>query len=394
VGAALHMKQVQAEVAETRAQTDASLGAERADTDSARSMRVARAQRALDDLIERDRIVADESLWKFRAIADRSLARERLASPSLDQAVTLERHQADEGKMAERKAMDAHVERERVRADDVVEGERRQQEIDRARQEARRQETDEQLVAERSGADATTVALGRTKEALADAQGEEARHRDVFGMVTHDLRNPLSVISLNAQNILATARDDGTREDAEEVIRAAARMERLLMDLLDVARIESRTLGVDKKTYDVGALMNELLRSYGPLFAARGMTFSIGMPVPAIAASFDHDRLVQVFSNLLGNAMKFTPADSTITLHVERRAGEIEFALRDSGPGIDPAALPHVFERFWQLERNTRRGLGLGLYICEKIVAAHGGRIWVESTPGHGATFRFTLPVG
>jgi signal transduction histidine kinase len=117
------------------------------------------------------------------------------------------------------------------------------------------------------------------------------------------------------------------------------------------------------------------------------------VPVDAIVASFDHDRIVQVLSNLLGNAMKFVPAQGTVDLHVKRRDGQVEFVLHDNGPGIHPNALPNVFKRFWQIDSDKRRGLGLGLYICHEIVEAHGGRIWVESDFGKGATFRFTLPV-
>jgi signal transduction histidine kinase len=376
-----------------RAQTDASLGAERADTDSSRSLKIARTQRALDDLIEHDRIVADASLRSLRARNDSLLAHERLASPVLDQAVVLERRIADDGKKAERTITDAHVERQRQRADAGIEAERHEQELDRERQNARRQDTDEQLGEERSRADATTTALGETKVALEDARVEQAHHHDVLGIVAHDLRNPLHVITLNAQNI-AEATTDATKEDALEVIRAAARMNRLLTDLLDVARIESKTLRITRRPHDVGVLLTEVLRSYRPLFADRGMTFSVGVPIPAIVAFFDRDRIVQVLSNLLGNAMKFTPREGAVHLHAVQAGGQIEFVLRDNGPGIHPDALAHVFERFWQIDSDTRRGLGLGLYICEKIVTLHGGRIWVESEHGHGATFRFTLPLG
>jgi signal transduction histidine kinase len=375
-----------------RAHTDASLGAERADTDSARSLKIARTQRALDDLIEHDRIVADASLRSLRARNDSLLAHERLASPALDRAVVLERRIADDGKTAERLITDAHVERQRQRADAGMEAERREQEVDRERQDLHRQDTDEQLLEERSRADATTTALGETKEALRDARSEQARHHDVLGIVAHDLRNPLHVITLNAQNI-AEATTDATKEDALEVIRAAARMNRLLTDLLDVARIESKTLRIVKRPHDVGVLLNEVLRSYRPLFVDRGMAFSVGVPIPAIVAFFDRDRVVQVLSNLLGNALKFTPPEGAVHLHAVRGEGHIEFVLHDNGPGIHPDALPHVFERFWQIDSDTRRGLGLGLYICEKIVALHGGRIWAESELGSGATFRFTLPL-
>lgn len=377
-------------ITETRAHTDASLGVERADTDSARRIRAVAAQREQDVLLEHDRSVADERLWKCRSRADSLLARERFASPELNQAVATERLVADEDKRMEREATDARLDGERQRSIAVVEDERREHEVESADLELRRQDTDAQLIMEREGAD---VALDRSMKALADAESEQERQSGLLGMVAHDLRNPLCVIAMSAQLISESTAEASTREDAEEVRRAAARMDRLLLDLLDVARIESRTLRMTLAQQDVSAFVTEVFRSYQPLFAAREITFAIDVPVPAIVASFDHDRIVQVFSNLLSNALKFTPAAGTVHLRVEKQGPEVAFMMRDSGLGIHPDALSSVFKRFWQADSESRRGLGLGLYICEKIVEAHGGKISVESELGKGTTFRFTLPL-
>ena len=123
------------------------------------------------------------------------------------------------------------------------------------------------------------------------------------------------------------------------------------------------------------------------------MTFVHEPPSTPIAATFDHDRIVQVLSNLLVNAMKFLRPVGGVDLRVVQLAEDTEFVLRDNGPGIPPHDVPFIFERFWKLDSDARRGLGLGLQVCAKIVEAHGGRIWVESALGEGATFRFTLPV-
>jgi signal transduction histidine kinase len=387
------MDGVRENIAAWRAHTDASLGAERASADAATDPPTATAQRVLDDRIERDRILADARLLKFRESADSMLARERSASLARDSSVAIERQVVDAGKKAERAVTDALLDRERQRADTAVETERRQHEAGRARTEARRQDTDDKLSTERIGEDGTVSALDETKNALAHARGDQARRSDVLGMVAHDLRSPLSVIAMNAQVIAEATQEAASREAAQEVTLAAARMARLLTDLLDVARIESGTLRIVKREHDLGALMTEVLHSYQPLFAARGMTFAVEVPAAPVVVSFDHGRIVQVLSNLLGNAMKFTRLQGVVDLHVERRAQEVEFVLRDTGPGIQPDALPHVFKRFWQIDSDARRGLGLGLYMCEKIVQGHAGRIWVESEFGKGATFRFTLPV-
>jgi signal transduction histidine kinase len=384
---------VREDIQESRAHTDESLGAERAGTDAATDRSVARARRVLDDIIERDRTLADERLTRFRAKADNVLARERADSPASDASMIVERHLADEGRKAEREVTDASLVRERHRADAFIETERRETEADRARSGSRRQRTDTQLSTERKDADVAVNTLDETSDALASAIDERARHDDVLGMVAHDLRNPLCIITMNARAIASEGASSGTtREAAEEMILVAARMDRLLMDLLDAARIESGTLRIDKKRYDVGALVTEIVNSYRPLFEDRELILVAELPGGEIVARFDHDRIVQVFSNLLGNAMKFTPAKGTVRLVVERTIEHVEFALRDDGPGIHPDALPHVFERFWQIASDERRGLGLGLHICRKIVEEHGGRIWVESELGRGSTFRFTLP--
>jgi len=387
------MEEVLRQIVETRTLTDASLVAERAGSGAVEQKGATAAQRVFDDLIERDRILADERLSKFRERADSVVAQERLAAPPPDRSIASERRAADAHKQFEREVTDAVLDRERQRADSAVETERRDHEGDRGRMEAQRQRTDDQLSAERIHTDVAVAAFDVTKTALSNAHSTQARQRDVLRMVTHDLRNPLCVIAVNAQTISDESKEASTREAADEVTRAAARMERLLTDLLDVARIDSGMLRIVKQPHDVGALLTEVRQSYGPLFAARGVTFAVEEPATRVLASFDCDRIVQVLSNLLGNAMKFVASKGTVDLHAEKRGGHVEFVLADNGPGILPAALPHVFDRFWQVEKGARRGLGLGLYICKEIVEAHGGRIWVASEVGKGATFRFTLPL-
>jgi signal transduction histidine kinase len=380
-------------VDEERAQTDASLEAERKVADDAARRIAEHAQRALDDLIERDRQLADQRLLKFREEADEIQEQDRAASPARISVVETERSAADEGKRVEREMTDALLERERQRADTIVALERQEQEADRALVEAHRQDTDDQLSTERIGADVVAASLGDAQSALDAVRGETTRQTDVLKMVTHDLASPLSIIALNAELIARIAKEDPVRDAAEEVTRAAARMQRLVFDLLDAARMEAGGLRIVKRPHDVGALVAEVLQSYATLFAHRSMAFVATGPAAPIVASFDHDRIVQVLSNLLGNAMKFVPKNGSVELDVERHGNDVEFVVKDTGPGITQSALPHIFKRFWQIDSDTRRGLGLGLYISLKIVQAHGGRIGVESELGKGAAFRFTLPL-
>jgi signal transduction histidine kinase len=387
------MGQTNSETADGRASTDASLCAERATSDSDDTAVAMEARRDLDDQIEHDRSLADLSLLRFRNGADRSVSLERSDSPSPSWKVLSERQAADRRQRQERAMADAQLHRERHRSDVAVATERREHDAQRSALDARRQTTDDQLLSERHGADATASALGEIRSALARAETEQERRHEVLAIVAHDLRSPLSVISMHAATICRAQHDELTRKSARSITLATARMERLLADLLDMARIESGTLRLSKQQHHVGALLFEVLRSYEPMFTARGLTFTIA-PLPDDAiVEFDYDRIVQVLSNLLGNAIKFTGDGGTVALRVERQADQIVFELRDDGVGIAEAALSHVFERFWQIDSNTRRGLGLGLHICKSIIETHGGRIWVESEVGKGSIFRFTLPV-
>lgn len=387
------MERVRLGIAEKRAHTDASLGAERASADADKRHLALVAQRVLDDMIECDRVLADERLLKFREASDGTLARQRLSAPARTGSIVAERQVADEDRLAEREVTDALVARERLRADSSVELTREEHEAtNRSQLEARREDTDTQLSTERGGADITMTTLSETQDALAQARRLQSRHVDVFGMVTHDLRSPLCIISINARCIDEATRDPEIREAAQEMGRAAGRMDRLLTDLLDVARIDSATLRMVERPTDIVALANEVFRSYLPLFEERRLIFTLDVPPHAIIVSLDRDRIVQVLSNLLGNAMKFVPAGGTISLGLKSGAGLVEISLRDTGPGIQANVLPHVLERFCQVDNDTRRGLGLGLYICKELVEAHGGRLWVESEFGKGTLVRFTLP--
>jgi signal transduction histidine kinase len=378
-------------IAEKRESTDASLGAERARTDAAAIGLPERARRLAAALVERERILVDRQLRKLRDDDDLVLARERLAAKAPRDSVTSERERADTATLGERARNDSFVQRERQRSDTAIQTERSEHDADPS-ERACRADTDEKLEAERRRVDRAVASLGSTEEALSVAKGEIERRSDVLAMVAHELRNPLSVIAMNTDFIAEGLPDGEARVAAEEVTSSVARMQRLISDLVDLARIEGGTLRVALRPLDVGALLGEIRAAYAPLFARRGVTFTCGPCAPGFVATFDHDRILQVLSNLLSNAMKFTPSGGMVSLSMERRADDIELAVKDTGAGIAGAALPRVFNRFWQACGDPGTGLGLGLYICEKIVTAHAGRIWVESEPGKGTTFRFTLP--
>jgi signal transduction histidine kinase len=143
---------------------------------------------------------------------------------------------------------------------------------------------------------------------------------------------------------------------------------------------------------DLAELLRESVQLFEPIAASKQMSLKITGNSDSICADFDHDKILQVVSNLVGNALKFSPKGSTITLSAERKKAEVEVRVTDDGPGIPNEKQTEIFERFSQLKVNDRRGLGLGLFISKWIVEAHKGRIWVCSEIGKGSTFTFSLP--
>ena len=246
---------------------------------------------------------------------------------------------------------------------------------------AEREETDEHLHAERVRAD-----------------GAVANRDDFFGIVAHDLRDLLSGILMSAAVISKTVGDDEQegRVGAEiaRIQRQAARANRLVCDLVDVASIDAGQLAVVPAPGDIAALLADVAEEYRPAATAKGIALEVEPSTGPMPAQFDRARLLQVFGNLIANSIKFSPRASRITVRGEPGAGEFECSVRDEGAGIPADQIETVFERFAQVKPNDRRGLGLGLFIARRIVEAHGGRMWATSTLGQGTTVLFTIPLG
>ena len=227
-----------------------------------------------------------------------------------------------------------------------------------------------------------------------EAQQATRARDDVLAVVAHDLRNPLNTVSMAVTLMLESTPPERVQErrQVEIVRRAADRMNRMIQDLLDVKRMESGRLTIDARPEPPSALINDTIDMLRPLAAGSTIRLetSIDERLPPVLA--DAARVQQVLSNLVGNAVKFTPRNGRITVCAERIDGEVRFGVIDTGPGIPPEQVPHIFGRFWQAKTSDRRGIGLGLAIAKGIVEAHNGRIWVESHVGLGSTFYFTLP--
>lgn len=213
---------------------------------------------------------------------------------------------------------------------------------------------------------------------------------DVLGVVAHDLRGPLGTILMQASLLRAAGSDGGKPAGAIE--RSATRMQRLIQDLLDASRMEAGHLSLEKARVSPEALASESVEAQRGAASAASLEVRLEVAPGVSHVWADRDRLLQVLDNLVGNAVKFTPAGGSVTVGVTPGPSAVLFTVTDTGPGIADRDLARVFDRFWQARRGGRRGAGLGLPIAKGIVEAHGGRIWVESAEGKGTTFSFTIP--
>jgi signal transduction histidine kinase len=228
------------------------------------------------------------------------------------------------------------------------------------------------------------------------ASRNAVRARDQFlAVVSHDLRNPLGAIDLTVSLMLRSlpATDAKTRKRAENIRRSVHRMNRLIDDLLDMASIDANRLAIDAKATDVSGILAETHDTFAEIAAEKRLRFDCRIAPAVHEARCDRGRILQVLSNLVGNAVKFTSEGGAITLAAEREPGAVHVSVTDTGRGMSKEEVAHAFERFWQVQTVGRSGIGLGLFIARGIVEAHGGRIWVESEPGKGTSFFFTLPV-
>jgi signal transduction histidine kinase len=348
-----------------RARTNASLQAERADID--RLIReLAQVDATADAAITRARVRADAVLATTRARADLVLDHVAVRPSGL---VILEQVRASE----DRALLD-----ERTQEDVALDG-ARSAKNDRLVKE--RAVTNQNLVDERAQSDDVL-----------------ATRDEVLSFVGHDLRNFLSTILGMAEFIEEDADPAGgahsTLAYARLIRRAGERMTRLIGDLADVASIEAGTMATAAEYTDATAIVIEAVEMFEALAVDRGVALERDIAPSLPHAYFDPARIFQVLANLLSNALKFTPRGGNVTVRLAVADHALRFAISDTGIGINQNQLTAVFGRNIQVAVDDRRGTGIGLYISRSIVLRHGGRIWVESVPGAGSTFFFTIPVG
>ena len=234
------------------------------------------------------------------------------------------------------------------------------------------------------------VLLASEREARAVAE-RAARVRDeVLGMVSHDLRSPLSAIALSANALL-----EGSGEPtvlASAIVRSSEWALRIIRDLLDVTAIEAGRLTIHREPMTVRAITEMILSMFTPPAVEAGVTLTVDAAGGPLWVDADVDRVVQALGNLVGNAIKFTPRGGRVALTVSRDEDAVRFRVEDTGPGIAPDDVPRLFDRYWQADGSARGGAGLGLPIARGIADGHGGRVEVETRLGHGSAFTLVIP--
>lgn len=351
-----------------RLQTDESLGAERERSDAEISARQLALENDFDAVLLKERELADDVLEKARDRADHRRQSTGYAGGER-RALREERAEADAVLDEQRHDADAEVDDDRQKRrrtlNDLLWHERRH--------------TDERLVIERIRADT-----------------DVSERDDFLGLISQDLRTMLVGISWQAERQRKSAPKGETgsdqRQSAEAIQRLAAQMNRLIGDLVDLTSIELGQLRVRPQTHDLGALLRECVDLFQPAAWEKGVMLEAEPNSQPALSSCDYDRILQVLANLVSNAIRFTAYGGRIWVRAERSGAAIGICVRDTGVGMAVERSSGLFKRFGQRRARDGEGVGLGLFISQRIIEAHGGRIWVTSEPGKGSEFHFTLP--
>lgn len=247
------------------------------------------------------------------------------------------------------------------------------------------------------GADELSQLAARFNDMAARLEEVESMRRRLIADVSHELRTPLTAIQGSMEGLIDGVMP-GSTEIYEQVHAEVLRLNRLVNDLQELSRVEAHGFELKRESVELPAIFDTVLKRLEPLASARGIHLRLD-PVPELPTIIgDEDRLVQVLSNLVSNALQYTPAGGMVVLSALSARSEVQISVHDTGAGIAPEHLPRVFDRFYRIDRSRTRqgagGSGVGLTIARALIEAHGGRIWVESPgAGQGSTFTFTVPI-
>jgi len=365
---------------ELRTRTDKSLEQERDKT---------------DEYFERLQEVAEEAseaIQSKRASTDEDRESQR-AETDLEK----EQHQLDTGDSTVLAALETKLEQERELSDKALQAER--DEEDRARSKERfqqrllvealleyeRQKTDSNLQEERVHIDQ-------------EAQAAIVTRDQFIAIISHDLKNPLVAISLATHAMRRglgkdTAESGSLLKQLRIIEESVSGMDRIITSLLDAEQMVHDKITLHYERTDLRALLQECMDLFAQVALNKSFSMTLDTGTESLFAEVDRSRLFQVLSNLIGNALKFTPKGGTIKISARKQAGHVAISVADNGPGIPPQDRQRIYERFTKLTMNDRSGLGLVLFVAKWIVEAHKGGIWMTSDVGKGSTFTFTLPL-
>ena len=373
-----------------RESTDQSLIAERAKATHSLTIAKIEAQAKTDEAVLDERSKEDREKASSRAIHDDE--REGSSGGPTDPSETARLSE-------ERRRTDSAAEVNRSRMDDVLHDERRStSELVANVLEVERLATDRNLRQERETTDFVQVASEKLLET------EVARHQTTQGILTsreeflaivsHDLKNPIGAISGYADLVLEEAPtiDPEMRRYVIAIKRNADLSLRLISDLLDLERISQDKLIIECSKRSAKEIASTVTALLLPLAVEKKIALSAVLPSEDLELECDRDRMLQVLSNLTGNAIKYAPLGGEVRVSVSAQGECVEFAVKDNGPGIPEEKQMAIFRRFAQMDSADRTGLGLGLYIAKTIVESHRGRLIVESEVGKGSTFRCLIP--
>ncbi len=364
-----------------RVETDASLRFERDKADEGLSEKRKITEDMTDLQVKSDRTESDSVREQNRTDRDKEV--------DVTTELVEQRIEDDSALKLERLNMDAAIQTERVQKNSAA--------YEFLAKE--RGDTDENLSQERSDTDESVSSAYRRLDK------EIGRHKitkdqltsrdELIALVSHDLRNPIGAVFSCAEMLLAEAAFANMSSDVKYWIELMKRNSKtalnLISDILDMERIAEGKLVLSLEQQDLGVVIRSATEQFFHASAAKGILLRVTTPAMS-AVKCDAERVRQVLSNLIGNALKFTPDSGSIVVVAEELTQEFRISVSDTGKGIKQGDQQRIFERYSQGQKQDSRGLGLGLYICGALIESHGGKIWVDSTEGKGSTFSFTLP--
>jgi len=246
------------------------------------------------------------------------------------------------------------------------------------------------------GADELGQLAQSFNQMAAKLQQVESMRRQLIGDVAHELRTPLTAIKGSMEGLMDGVLPAST-ETYHQIYQEADRLNRLVDDLQELSRVEAGAYEMDLHAVKLSALVKTVVKRLGGQFEEKNVELTVDLPSDLPHVQVDGDRIIQVLTNLISNALRYTPAGGQVTLHASRQGSHVHGIIKDTGVGISPEHLAHIFTRFYRVDKSRSRqagGSGIGLTIAKYLVEAHDGRIWVESEgQGQGSTFTFTLPV-